>query len=56
VEESGELVSGVAFLFAVLVGVAPRLVLPPTWVLRRSVDEHTLDLPDPAPRAARPAP
>jgi hypothetical protein len=56
VEESAELLSGVAFLFAVLVGVAPRLVLPPSWVLRRSVDEHTLDLPVPAPRSAGTAP
>jgi hypothetical protein len=45
VEESGEALSAVAFLFAVLVGVAPRLVLPADWVLRRSADAETLDVP-----------
>ena len=38
VEESGEALAGVAFLIAVLVGVAPRLVLPATWPLRRTAD------------------
>ena len=37
-EESGEALAGVAVLVAVLVGVAPRLVLPASWVLRRSDD------------------
>jgi hypothetical protein len=46
VEESGEALAGVAFLMAVLVGVAPRLVLPASWVLRRQADAHTLELPD----------
>ena len=45
IEESGEALTGVAFLFAVLLGVAPRLVLAGTWPLRRSADAHTLDLP-----------
>ncbi|WP_369255641.1 hypothetical protein [Geodermatophilus amargosae] len=35
VEESGEALSGVAVLVAVLVGVAPRLVLPASWLRRR---------------------
>jgi hypothetical protein len=48
-EESGEALSGVAFLVAVLAGVAPRLVLPATWPLRRSVDAQTLDLPEQLP-------
>lgn len=43
-EESGEALAGVGFLIAVLVGVAPRLVLPATWSLRRSADAHTLDV------------
>jgi hypothetical protein len=46
VEESGEALAGVGFLIAVLVGVAPRLVLPATWALRRTADEHTLELPE----------
>jgi hypothetical protein len=44
-EESGEALTGVAFLFAVLLGVAPRLVLAGVWPLRRSADAHTLDVP-----------
>jgi hypothetical protein len=44
VEESGEALAGVSVLVAVLVGVAPRLVLPAGWVLRREADAHTLDL------------
>src|SRR4051794_15586969 len=55
VEESGEALAGVAFLVAVLVGVAPRLVLPATWRLRRAVDPQTLDLPDRLPVRARDA-
>jgi uncharacterized membrane protein YidH (DUF202 family) len=42
-EESGEALSAVAFLFAVLIGVAPRLVLPAGW-LRRSADAESLDV------------
>jgi hypothetical protein len=53
VEESGEALAGVAFLMAVLVGVAPRLVLPTTWALRRTADAQTLTVPDALP--ARPA-
>jgi hypothetical protein len=37
-EESGEALAGVAVLVAVLVGVAPRMVLPASWVLRREED------------------
>jgi hypothetical protein len=43
-EESGEALAGVGFLIAVLAGVAPRLVLPATWPLRRSADAHTLEV------------
>lgn len=49
VEESGEALAAVAFLMAVLAGVAPRLVLPAEWALRRRVDAHTLDLPEQVP-------
>jgi hypothetical protein len=49
VEESGEALAGVSFLIAVLVGVAPRLVLPADWALRRSADAHTLELPEQLP-------
>lgn len=42
VEESGEALAGVAFLMAVMVGVAPRLVLPASWALRRSEDARAL--------------
>jgi hypothetical protein len=45
IEESGEALAGVAFLIAVLVGVAPRLVLPAAWPLRRTADAHTLEVP-----------
>jgi O-antigen ligase len=48
-EESGEALAGVGFLMAVLVGVAPRLVLPAGWALRRSADAHTLELPEQLP-------
>lgn len=48
-EESGEALAGVGFLIAVLAGVAPRLVLPATWALRRSADAHTLELPEQLP-------
>jgi hypothetical protein len=49
VEESGEALAGVAFVIAVLAGVAPRLVLPAGWPLRREVDAQTLDLPEQVP-------
>jgi hypothetical protein len=57
VEESGEALAAVAFLMAVLAGVAPRLVLPGTWALRRSADAQTLALPErlPGRREDRPA-
>jgi hypothetical protein len=45
VEESGEALAAVAFLIAVLVGVAPRLALPADWPLRRTADAHTMDVP-----------
>jgi hypothetical protein len=45
VEESAEALAGIAFLMAVLVGVAPRLVLPAAWPLRRTADAQTLDVP-----------
>ncbi|SEL63574.1 hypothetical protein SAMN04515665_1162 [Blastococcus sp. DSM 46786] len=51
IEESGEALAGVAFLVAVLIGVAPRLVLPAGWVLRRADDAHSLEL---APQVVRP--
>ena len=49
IEESGEALAGVAFFIAVLVGVAPRLVLPATWPLRRTADAHTLEAAEHAP-------
>jgi hypothetical protein len=55
IEESGEALAGVAFLIAVLVGVAPRVVLPATWRLRRAVDAQTLDLPEVLPDRMRDA-
>jgi hypothetical protein len=45
VEESGEALAGVTVLVAVLVGVAPRLVLPTQWLLRRTADAETVDAP-----------
>jgi hypothetical protein len=53
VEEIGEALAGVGFLIAVLAGVAPRVVLPVAWALRRSADAQTLDLPERLP--GRPA-
>ncbi len=44
VEESGEALAGVSVLVAVLVGVAPRLVLPAAW-LRRRDDALSLEVP-----------
>jgi hypothetical protein len=54
VEESGEALSAVAFLVGVLAGVAPRLVLPAGWPLRRAADAATFEVaaPLPRPRAA----
>jgi hypothetical protein len=43
VEEAGEALSAVAVLTSVLIGVAPRLVLPADWALRRRADADTLD-------------
>jgi hypothetical protein len=43
VEETGEAFGAVAVLVAVLVGVAPRLVLPADWLLRRQADAETVD-------------
>jgi cytochrome bd-type quinol oxidase subunit 1 len=51
VEETGEAFGAVAVLVAVLVGVAPRLVLPADWLLRRQADAETIDAP-----VARPHP
>ncbi len=45
VEESVEAGGAVAVLTAVLVGVAPRLVLPADWALRRRADAETVDAP-----------
>jgi hypothetical protein len=42
-EESGEALAAVAFLVAVLIGVAPRLVLPAEWALRRAADAEMLE-------------
>lgn len=44
-EESGEVAGAVVVLIAVLVGVAPRLVLPATWPVRRTADAETVDAP-----------
>ncbi len=45
VEESVEAGGAVAVLTAVIVGVAPRLVLPADWALRRRADAETVDAP-----------
>jgi hypothetical protein len=47
VEETGEALAAVGMLVAVLAGVAPKLVLPADWALRRTVDPYTLDVPEP---------
>jgi hypothetical protein len=52
-EESGEALAGVAVLVAVLVGVAPRLVLPASWALRRATDAATVEATEPRPGTAR---
>lgn len=49
-EESGEVLAATAFLVAVLIGVAPRAMLPADWALRRTADAQSLDLPEPGPR------
>src|SRR4029453_17292716 len=54
IEESGEALAGVAFLMAVLAGVAPALVLPREWALRRSADAATIELSDRLPGPAVP--
>jgi hypothetical protein len=54
-EETGEALAGVVYLLAVLAGVAPRLVLPAAWPLRRTADAHTLEVAEPlAGRAVAP--
>ena len=53
VEESGEALAGVGLLVAVLLGVAPRLVLPASWPLRRADDQLTLGAELPAGTLAR---
>jgi hypothetical protein len=52
VEESGEALAGVAFLMAVTLGVAPHLVLPPSWTLRRRADAEALAAAPNRPAAA----
>lgn len=53
-EECGEALAGVAFLMGVLVGVAPRLVLPAAWAMRRAADVNSAALAKaPERRAAR---
>ena len=47
-EECGEVGGAVAVLTAVLVGVAPRLVLPADWALRRQADAETIEVALPA--------
>ena len=51
-EESGEALAGVTFVLAVLVGVAPALVLPGTWALRRQADAEGLTLPERLPSSS----
>ncbi|MGY1987086.1 hypothetical protein ACI792_12740 [Blastococcus sp. SYSU DS0669] len=53
VEESGEALAGVALLMAVLVGVAPRLVLPADWAMRRADDAYGLEPVAPLEKPAR---
>ena len=43
-EESGEALAAVAFLMGVLVGVAPRLVLPAAWAAGLFKEEHWVTL------------
>ena len=51
-EESGEALAAVAFLIGVLVGVAPRLVLPAAWALRRAADVEAVTVGDVLPGRA----
>ena len=51
-QEAGEALAGVFFLMAVLVGVAPRLVLPADWALLRASDAESLEFGQ---RGLRPA-
>jgi len=46
-------IAAVAFLMGVLVGVAPRLVLPAGWALRRAADVETVPVREAVP--GRPA-
>jgi len=55
VEESAEALAGVAYLFAVVVGVAPRLVLPASWPLRRRADAEVRSTTGAASQRARTA-
>lgn len=48
-QEAGVALAGVAFLVSVLVGAAPRLVLPADWALRRTADAETLEVRDALP-------
>ena len=48
-EESGEVLGALTVLVAVLAGVAPRLVVPASWTLRRAADAETVDAPVPLP-------
>jgi hypothetical protein len=52
-EESAEAGGAVAVLTAVLVGVAPRVVLPADWALRRRADAETVDAPAALPSRQR---
>lgn len=53
VEESGEALAGVAFLMAVFLAVAPQLVLPASWALRRTADVEALEAAQAAPNIVR---
>ena len=52
IEETSEALAAVAVLIGVLVGVAPRLVLPRDWVLQREADALSLDVPAQLPGGA----
>jgi hypothetical protein len=53
VEESGEALASVSVLVAVLIGVAPRLVLPASWLLRRQDDDLSLEAAVARPQVTR---
>jgi hypothetical protein len=55
VEEGAEVLGAVAVLLAVLIGVAPRLVLPADWALRRQADAQSVDAPGVLQRRSRDA-